>query len=206
VFITQKDWLTLGTHLFQKQSSFRLSFIFEQGEQQISAIIMSSEDSEVGMAQKELANDYTKEMELQKQKSLAFAKKFKPVAQHKADEVEDFDLDKYPVREWKIDLPWLSEDIAFNPLVCFIGISLLWGLAIWCMCKFCEANKEIFDLGASLRFQFHLPRRLLVSHSSRSCGQCCHLIGVAVVHYPLLQLALYWNSGCLLLLFVVHLL
>lgn len=99
-----------------------------------------SEAAEVGTAQKELVNDYSKEMELQKQKSLEFAKKYKPAAQHKADEVEDFDLDKYPVREWKIDLPWLSEDIAFNPLVCLLGISMLWGLAIWCMCKFCEAN------------------------------------------------------------------
>jgi hypothetical protein len=102
-----------------------------------------SEASEVGMAQKELVNEHSKAMELQKQKSLEFAKKYKPATQHNADEVEDFDLDKYPVREWKIRVPWLSEDIAFNPLVCLLGISMLWGLAIWCMCKFFEANKEI---------------------------------------------------------------
>jgi hypothetical protein len=103
-----------------------------------------SEAAEVGMAQKELVNDYSKSRELQKQKSLEFAKKYKPAAQHKADEVEDFDLDKYPVREWSITLPWLTEPIAFNPLVCFIGISVLWGLAIWCMCKFCSPNKKIY--------------------------------------------------------------
>jgi hypothetical protein len=103
-----------------------------------------SSDSEVGKAQNDLVYDHSKSMELQKQKSLEFAKKYKPAAQHKADEVEDFDLDKYPVREWSITLPWLTEPIAFNPLVCFIGVSVLWGLAIWCMCKFWEANKKIY--------------------------------------------------------------
>jgi hypothetical protein len=105
-----------------------------------------SEAAKVGKAQNELANDYSQSMELQKQKSLEFAKKYKLAAQHKADEVEDFDLDKYPVREWSITLPWLTEPIAFNPLVCFIGVSVLWGLAIWCMCKFCEANKKTYVL------------------------------------------------------------
>jgi hypothetical protein len=111
----------------------------------IHRIAIMSEDSEVGMAQKDyLVNEHSKAMEVQKQKSLEFAKKYKPAEQHKADEVEDFDLDKYPVREWKMRFSWMSEDIAFNPLVCLLGISLLWGLAIWCMCKFCEANKKIF--------------------------------------------------------------
>jgi hypothetical protein len=119
-------------------------FLCKQEDQRISFIAIMSEASKVGMAQKELFNEHSKAMELQKQKSLEFAKKYKPAAQHKADEVEDFDLDKYPVREWKIRLPWLSEDIAFNPLVCLLGISMLWGLAIWCMCKFCEANMEIY--------------------------------------------------------------
>jgi hypothetical protein len=104
-----------------------------------------SEAAEGGKGQNELVYevyDHTQAMELQKQKSLEFAKKYKPAAQHKADEVEDFDLDKYPVREWSITLPWLTEPIAFNPLVCFIGVSVLWGLAIWCMCKFLRSQHE----------------------------------------------------------------
>jgi hypothetical protein len=104
-----------------------------------------SEAAEVGMAKDaELVDDYSKSMELQKLKSLEFAKKYKPVAKHEANEVEDFDLDKYPVREWSITLPRLNEPIAFNPVVCFIGVSILWGLAIWCMGKFCKANKKIY--------------------------------------------------------------
>ena len=121
----------------------------------IYSIAIMSEAFKGSMAQKDLVNEHSKAMEQQKQKSLEFAKKYKPAAQHKADEVEDFDLDKYPVREWKISLPWLSEDIAFNPLVCLLGISMLWGLAIWCMCKFCEATvirKCTFDLGAPIIF------------------------------------------------------
>lgn len=114
-----------------------------------------SEATEVGMAKEELVNDYAKSMEVQKQKSLEFAKKYKPAEQHKADEVEDFDLDKYPVREFSFTLPGLTEPIAFNPLVCFIGVSMLWGIAIWCMCKFCL--KYTFALDALL--SFHSPRR-----------------------------------------------
>ena len=111
-----------------------------------------SEAAEVTVVQKdaELADDYSKMMELQKQKSLEFAKKYKPAGKHKAKDVEDFDLDKFPVREWSITLPWLSERIAFNPAVCFIGVSILWGLAIWCMSKFCETKKK--RLGCILRF------------------------------------------------------
>jgi hypothetical protein len=106
-----------------------------------------SEAAGVGMAQKnaELVDDYSKSMEQQKQKSLKFAKKYKPPAKHKAKAIEDFDLDKYPVREWSFTLPWLTEPIAFNPVVCFIGISMLWGLAIWCMGTFCQAH-IMFDL------------------------------------------------------------
>jgi hypothetical protein len=104
-----------------------------------------SEAAEVGMAQKdaELVDDYYKSMDLQKQKSLEFAKKYEKARKPEVKEVEDFDLDKYPVREWSITLPSLSEPIAFNPAVCFIGVSVLWGLAIWCMSKFCESNKKI---------------------------------------------------------------
>jgi hypothetical protein len=101
-----------------------------------------SEAAEVGMAQTdaELVDDYSKSMELQKLKSLQFAKKYKPPAKNKAKEGEDFDLDKYPVREWSFTLPYLNEPIAFNPVVCFIGVSMLWGLAIWCMGTFCQAH------------------------------------------------------------------
>jgi hypothetical protein len=117
-----------------------------------------SEAAEVGKAPKDaagLVDAYAKSMELEKQKSLQFAKNYKPAAKHEAKEDEDFDLDKFPVRKWSITLPWLTEPIAFNPVVCFlVGVSMLWGLAIWCMCKFCETTtrKYTFDLGA---FRFH---------------------------------------------------
>jgi hypothetical protein len=119
---------------------------------------MSEASEEVDMAPKDaagLVDAYSKSMELQKQKSLQFAKNYKPAGKHEDKEDEDFDLDKFPVREWSITLPWLTEPIAFNPVVCFIGVSMLWGLAIWCMCKFCEetpAKTYTFDLRA---FRFH---------------------------------------------------
>jgi hypothetical protein len=39
--------------------------------------------------------------------------------------------EKFPVREWTFSLPFLTEHISFNPLVSGIGVSMLWGLAIW---------------------------------------------------------------------------
>ena len=131
-----------------------------------------SEAAEVGMVQNdaELVDDYSKMMELQKQRSLEFAKKYKPSGKHEATEVEDFDLDKFPVREWSITLPWLNEPIAFNPVVCFIGVSMLWGLAIWCMSKFCETNKKrlgcikisLIPVGIRLLIPQSTPKDLLL--------------------------------------------
>ena len=53
---------------------------------------------------------------------------------HKEKE-EDFDLESFPVREWSIQIPFLAEPIAFNPVVSLIGVGFLWGIAIWCMGK-----------------------------------------------------------------------
>jgi hypothetical protein len=41
--------------------------------------------------------------------------------------------EKFPVREWTFTVPGLTDHISFNPLVSGIGISVLWGLAIWSM-------------------------------------------------------------------------
>jgi hypothetical protein len=41
--------------------------------------------------------------------------------------------EKFPVREWHFTVPGLTDDISFNPLVSGIGVSVLWGLAIWSM-------------------------------------------------------------------------
>lgn len=52
----------------------------------------------------------------------------------------DFDLDKFPVREFTFQPGFLSEPICFNPVVSAIGVSILWGLAIWCMSKLKRAG------------------------------------------------------------------
>ena len=85
-------------------------------------------------------DEYQKSLELQKQISLRHSMQYElPKKHQKAKEEDDdddeFDLDKFPVREWKIQLPWLNEKIAFNPLVSGVGVTILWGLAIWCMGK-----------------------------------------------------------------------
>jgi len=51
------------------------------------------------------------------------------------DEDRDFDIEKYPVREWEFRITGFKDNVAFNPLVSLIGVTLLWGLAIWSMGK-----------------------------------------------------------------------
>jgi len=52
----------------------------------------------------------------------------------KEENVEmDFDLDKYPVREFTYQFPYFKDIIAFNPLVSIFGVVVLWGIAIWSM-------------------------------------------------------------------------
>ena len=77
---------------------------------------------------------YQEEMKALKKMSLDYAKFYEPPKKHD-EEDEDFDLDKYPVKEWSITLPFLDEPVAFNPITSFIGVACLWGLAIWCMRK-----------------------------------------------------------------------
>ena len=107
-------------------------------------------------------DEYQKSLELQKQISLRHSMQYELPKKHQKakeegdndDEEEDeFDLDKYPVREWKIQLPWLNEPIAFNPLVSGVGVTILWGLAIWCMGKlygqdliYCSHTKSKFQI------------------------------------------------------------
>jgi len=51
----------------------------------------------------------------------------------KQEEETDFDLEKYPVREFTYQFPYFKEIIAFNPLVSGFGVAVLWGIAIWSM-------------------------------------------------------------------------
>ena len=53
---------------------------------------------------------------------------------HNTDRYE-FDMEKYPVREVEVLLPGCRDMVAFNPVVSLIGVSVLWGLSIWCMGK-----------------------------------------------------------------------
>jgi hypothetical protein len=47
------------------------------------------------------------------------------------EKLDNYSLLKYPVREWMISLPGVSEPIAVNPFVTLIGIVLLWGIIGW---------------------------------------------------------------------------
>lgn len=80
---------------------------------------------------------HQKEQMLRKQMALEYAKTYEPPSKsHDLENIEeDFDLEKYPVKEWSFTLPGFKEPIAFNPITSLIGIGLLWGLAIWCMGK-----------------------------------------------------------------------
>lgn len=44
------------------------------------------------------------------------------------NELDNYSLSKYPVREWKFTLPGMKDDIALNPVVSLIGVSVLWGI------------------------------------------------------------------------------
>ncbi|KAL3913287.1 MAG: hypothetical protein SGILL_006555, partial [Bacillariaceae sp.] len=67
----------------------------------------------------------------QKAAALEFAEQYdaaiaaKKEKDHKEKE-QDFDLDRFPVREFQLQLPFLSEPIAFNPVVSLIGVGFLW--------------------------------------------------------------------------------
>jgi hypothetical protein len=90
------------------------------------------------------AMTFEEEMEIWKQMALKYACNYKPLKKYEDnDEEADFDLDKYPVREWKMSLPFLNEPVAFNPVTSLIGVSCLWGLAIWCMSKYNPNNNLI---------------------------------------------------------------
>lgn len=54
----------------------------------------------------------------------------------KADYEYELDTEKYPMRELKVTLPNFNRPVAMNPLVSLISIIVLWGIAIWSICKF----------------------------------------------------------------------
>jgi hypothetical protein len=52
------------------------------------------------------------------------------------NELDNYSLSKYPVREWKFTLPGMKDDIALNPVVSLIGVGVLWGIVCWYSGKF----------------------------------------------------------------------
>lgn len=49
------------------------------------------------------------------------------------DVVKGVDEDPYPMRTFKLTIPFLKDPISFNPAVTIIGLVPLWGLTIYCM-------------------------------------------------------------------------
>jgi choline-glycine betaine transporter len=62
--------------------------------------------------------------------------------------------EKFPVREWTFTVPGLQDHVSFNPLVSGIGISVLWGLAIWSMVDPAGSNSLLVDWRASVTLYF----------------------------------------------------
>ena len=60
------------------------------------------------------------------------------------EEKEDFDLEKFPVRQVEFIPAGFKEAIAFNPVVSGIAIAFLWGLAIWSLGKFVQPSIASF--------------------------------------------------------------
>jgi hypothetical protein len=53
------------------------------------------------------------------------------VPDDEANELDNYSLSKYPVREWKFTLLGMKDDIALNPVVSFTGVGVLWGIVCW---------------------------------------------------------------------------
>jgi BCCT, betaine/carnitine/choline family transporter len=71
--------------------------------------------------------------------------------EEEGDELDNFSLAKYPVREFKFTIPGMSDELALNPVVTLIGVVVLWSVVLWCTGK------------------FFFKRHLLVSH--KDCHQ-----------------------------------
>jgi len=50
---------------------------------------------------------------------------------HNGQFENDFDLERFPVREFTYQAPFFKEIIAFNPVVSILGAAILWGVAVW---------------------------------------------------------------------------
>jgi hypothetical protein len=46
-------------------------------------------------------------------------------------ELDNYSLEKYPIREFKFTLPGFHNPVAFNPVVTLIGITSIWGIVTW---------------------------------------------------------------------------
>lgn len=48
------------------------------------------------------------------------------------NELDNFSLAKYPVREWKFTIAGMRDEVAINPVTTLIAIVWLWGIVLWC--------------------------------------------------------------------------
>jgi hypothetical protein len=78
----------------------------------------------------------------------------KPIMKKEPTDVDDYDMEKYPVREFEFKLSFMEEKIAFNPVVSLIGIVILWGVSIWCMLDPEGSNKELGEWRSSVTLYF----------------------------------------------------
>jgi hypothetical protein len=58
--------------------------------------------------------------------------------------LDNFSLEKYPVRECTFTVPGFAAPVALNPVVTMIGIVGLWGLVLWLTgtCALCSARQH----------------------------------------------------------------
>jgi hypothetical protein len=77
----------------------------------------------------------------------------KPMKKEPTD-IDEYDMEKYPVREFQIQFCGMSDKISFNPVVSLIGIVILWGVSIWCMVDPDGSNETLGDWRSSVTLYF----------------------------------------------------
>lgn len=97
----------------------------------------------------------------------------KKVKVDKADFEYELDTKKYPVREWKVALPYFKRPIAMNPLVSLMSVIVLWGVAIWsigmscaCCCASLYFAGRVFEIRRFETWSCLSLHRRLSSHCS----------------------------------------
>lgn len=54
------------------------------------------------------------------------------------EELDNFSLSKYPVRESTFTISGMNDRVAVNPVVTLMAIIVLWSIVVWCTGKFIE--------------------------------------------------------------------